>query len=489
MLFVDTFLHENITLEHRIFVPGCQMKEKMVSQSNISNEPKQAMLDQRVLVVGLGRFGGGVGVTRWLVQQGAKVTVTDLAPADSLKESIQEISDLDVTLQLGGHDLDVLDETDLVILNPAVVKKRSELFTALEQRNIPFTTEMNLFCERCSAMVIGITGSYGKSTTSAMLDQVLRACLQKGDVTFTDVHLGGNIGRSLLTDLHRIKPTDLVVLEMSNAQLEDLPRIDWSPHIAVVTNIHPHHLERYDDFESYIKVKLNIIGSTKHTRKLIVGECDPVARKLLDQHVSNLTISVEKIVKPLNPIELHIPGKHNQANADCVIAIAQQLKLNQEIVCESLRSFRGLPHRLEIVEQINGVDYINDSKSTSPAATESAIQSMDKPLVMIVGGQDKEKVSLDECAQSLLKHSRAVICMGESGFRWYQTLQKALAGRPAVLNPPRCHQVKTLVEAVHLAKQESRKGDAVLFSPGAASFDAYPNFVERGEHFKRVVRM
>lgn len=415
--------------------------------------------------------------------------VTDLAPAESLKDSIQDISDLDVTLLFGGHDLDVLNKTDLVILNPAVVKKRSELFTAIERRNIPFTTEMNLFCERCSATVIGITGSYGKSTTSAMLDQVLKACLQKGDTTFTDVHLGGNIGGSLLTELYRIKPTDLVVLEMSNAQLEDLPRINWSPHIAVITNIHPHHLERYDDFESYIRAKLNIIGSKSYTNKLIVGECDPVARKLLDQHVSNLTISIEKVVKPVNPIDLHIPGKHNQANADCVFTVAQHLILNEEIVRESLRSFRGLPHRLEMVQQIDGVDYFNDSKSTSPAATESAIEALDKPLVVIVGGQDKEKVSLVECAQSLLKHSRAVICMGESGFRWYEAMQKALNEHSTVQNPPKCHQVKTLEEAVHIAKQKSRKGDAVLFSPGSTSFDAYLNFVERGEHFKRIVSL
>ena len=474
--------------KRRIHQSICCRKGFMSSHPDIMSCPTQSLTGKRVLVVGLGRFGGGVGVTRWLVQQGAGVTVTDLSAADSLRDSIRELSDLDVTLHLGEHDLDDLNETDLVIVNPAVIKKRSGIFRALRKRNIPWTTEMNLFCERCPAPVIGVTGSYGKSTTCAMLNEVLETSLQHGGTTYSGVHFGGNIGRSLLTNLPDIQPTDLVVLEMSNAQLEDLPRIDWAPGIAVITNIQPHHLERYDGFDSYIRAKLNIVGTAEHTQRVIVGECHRHARTMLDRCVSERSITVINVVHVDPTIDLRVPGRHNLANAECVFAIARHLGLDETVVRTSLQTFRGLPHRLEFVAQIDGVDYINDSKSTSPTATQTAVHSLQKPAVVIVGGRQKEEDPLNACAKTLASTARAVICMGESGTSWYQAVHEAATTRLPVQHSKALHRAEDLEKALVLARQEAREGDVVLFSPGAPSFDAYSNFAQRGEHFVRLVR-
>ncbi len=450
---------------------------------------------KRALVVGLGRFGGGVGVTRWLVHKGASVVVTDNAPAESLSDSIQELADLDVVFHLGGHNTDDLDDIDLAILNPAIIKTRSEFVQEIMKRDIPWSTEMNLFCQQCKASIIAITGSYGKSTTCAMLNHVLRSCRDQGTANYTGVHLGGNIGRSLLMDLPKIKPTDLVVLEMSNAQLEDIPRINWSPDLAVMVNVWPHHLDRYDGFESYIQAKLNILGShsTVNATQLIVGDCDQDAEALIADRVKQWSIPTVKYKQADPPVQLQISGTHNQHNANCVLSIAQVLNLDKAMVRESLQTFRGLPHRMEFVQQIKGVDYINDSKSTSPAAILSALHCLQKPLVVIIGGQHKQQVSFAECARELIRSCRAIICTGQTGTPWLRDLQGAIkdfsesASYEAI--PPAIHQADDLEEALRRAKKEARTGDVVLYSPGAPSFDAYHNFAQRGEHFARLVTL
>jgi len=459
---------------------------------------------RRVLVVGLGRFGGGVGVTRWLVAQGAKVTVTDQAAHQSLTESVEAIADLPVALHLGTHDEHDLDSTDLVIVNPAVNKSTSDFFQALVRRGIPWTTEMNLFCERCPATVIGVTGSYGKSTTCAMLAEVFEAARRAGAVSFRAVHLGGNIGRSLLSELDVMDERDLVVLEMSNAQLEDQPRINWAPDVAVITNLFPHHLDRYGSFAGYVQAKLNIVRDPTGRSPVIVGELHPEAEPLLTAALEERVYQPMKIdrrvpVVPADPpVELRVPGRHNQMNAACVLTVCRVIMGRDESVArKALAQFRGLPHRLEHVRNLKGVDYYNDSKSTAPAATIIALEAIaDSPeprisgcvesprkIVTIVGGQRKE-VSLSECATTLARYCRVVICMGESGADFAQAVQRLGAG----FRPPKIHAVAALPEAVRLAHAEAKPGDVVLFSPGAPSFDQYANFTERGAHFSELVQ-
>ena len=216
---------------------------------------------RRVLVWGLGRLGGGVGATRWLVEQGGEVTVMDAAGERDLAQSVASLAGLPVRFRLGIEDTSLLGSTDLVVVNPAVNKRRSPFFACLARSGVPWTTELNLFMQRCPGFVVGITGTYGKSTTASMIATVLRAAAHE-----PKVFLGGNIGRSLLTELpgatnrRGIQPCDWVVVEMSSAQLEDLPRIDARPKAAVITNISPHHLDRHGSFDAYLKVKCGIVG-------------------------------------------------------------------------------------------------------------------------------------------------------------------------------------------------------------------------------------
>jgi len=449
----------------------------------------------RVLVVGLGRFGGGVGVTRWLASEGAMVTVTDQAPREGLAESVAAIDDLPVVLHLGGHDESDLDTADLVIINPAVNKSTSAFFQAVVRRRIPWTTEMNLFCERCPVKVLGVTGSYGKSTTCAMLAEALEACRQAGPTSYTGVHLGGNIGRSLLNELPNICETDWVVLEMSNAQLEDLPRIHWAPDLAVITNLFPHHLDRYSSFADYACAKLNIVRHPKGTSAVVVGELHPEADGLLGEVIADRRDRVIRVPSPDPAIELKVPGEHNQRNAACVLTVCHLLGLNQAVVRDALRDFRGLPHRLEFVRTLDGVDYYNDSKSTAPAATVIALEALRRPAVVIVGGQRKD-VSLAECANALARHCRVVIGMGESGPDFagaVRTVARASSSKPphscgGFFDDMTVHIVEALPDAVRLARTEVKPGEVILFSPAAPSFDQYTNFTERGRHFTELVR-
>ncbi len=476
-----------------------------------------SLAGKRVLVVGLGRFGGGVGVTRWLVSQGAIVTVTDLAGPEDLTESVAAIADLPVTLHLGGHDENDLKAADWVIINPAVHKSSSAFFLAVVRCGIPWTTEMNLFCQRCQARVIGVTGSYGKSTTCAMLTDALGACRQAGEASYTGVHLGGNIGRSLLNELPNIRQTDWVVLEMSNAQLEDLPLIPWAPEMAVITNLFPHHLDRYPSFVDYANAKLNIMRHPDKSSRVVVGDLHPEAESRLWEVIADGRDRVIRIPSSGYACKLKVPGSHNQRNAACVLTVCHLLGLNEALVRDALREFRGLPHRLEFVRTLDGVDYYNDSKSTAPAATVIALEATahsrhpdpqaercpgasvpitESPgrTIAIVGGQRKD-VPLDHCAKALSQYCRLVICTGESGLDFSEAVKIASSARSST--PPTsgigltggssAYTVHELSEAVNLAKKEAKPGEIILFSPGAPSFDQYANFTERGRHFVELV--
>lgn len=437
------------------------------------------MEGQRVLVVGLGRFGGGVGVSRWLAGEGARVTVTDHATPESLADSVAALADCDVTLRLGGHDLRDLDGVDLVVLNPAVHKARSELFHEITRRGLPWTTEINLFCERCPGRVIGITGSYGKSTTCAMLADALRACLTAEDRGDIGVHLGGNIGRSLLGDLPRIGGDDWVILELSNAQLDDLPQIHWTPAVAVITNLFPHHLDRYDSFDDYVMAKLNIVRSGTGACPLIIGEMHERAGALLPRLLPKPSELV-RIETAATPVELHVPGEHNQRNATCVLTVCRVLGLRKDVVRDALRDFSGLPHRLAYVGTVDEVEYYNDSKSTSPAATLRAVECFDRPIVAIVGGQDRG-VSLEGFGREMARRCRQVICLGEARRAFAEAIRMVGGGNALV-------EVDSLQAAVELAHKYAQPGDVVLFSPGAPSFDAFANYAERGRRFTECVR-
>ncbi len=263
--------------------------------------PPANLAGKAVTVVGLGRFGGGVGVTRWLCRQGARVTVSDLAPEKELSESVDALAGLDVALHLGGHDEADFVSAELLVVNPAVPKDLPPLAAAMAA-GVPRTTEINLFLqglERCRAPMVGVTGSIGKSTTTAMIGAILERK--------RPTHVGGNIGRSLLEDLPTIAPDHVVVLELSSFQLEDLPLIGISPHVAVVTNLAPNHLDRHHTMEAYADAKKNIFRFQSADDMLVLNAADPIVSTWAAEAPGRVATFDPAPVD--HPFKLAVPGR------------------------------------------------------------------------------------------------------------------------------------------------------------------------------------
>lgn len=414
------------------------------------------------LVMGLGRFGGGLGVTRFLVSQGYRVRLTDLGTAESLRgplEALQPmIADGRVELRLGGHDQADFASADLVVANPAVPHPWDNPFlNAADAAGRPITTEMRLLVERLDRrQTIGITGSAGKSTTSAMV-----AVLLKG--LGVRVHFGGNIGGSLLVDLEQIGRDDRVVLELSSFMLHWLGAESlsngpgWSPGLGAITNIRPNHLDWHGSFEHYEQSKLNLL------RFMLPGD---VALRGDDPLPAELT----RLDLPLR-----VPGAHNRENALLAIRLAcAATGCSPREAAPHLDAFTGLPHRLELIADQDGRRYINDSKSTTPDATLLAVAAFDDPgrVHLIAGGYDK-KSDLGPIA---------ALAPALGGLYAIGTTAAAISGG----DPAR--EMHTLARAVATALPRMGRGDVLLLSPGCASWDQFENYEERGRVFTELVR-
>ena len=429
------------------------------------------MAGKRVTVVGLGRFGGGIGVTRWLCGQGAIVTVSDKATAEDLAESLAQLDGLDVTLHLGEHrERDFLD-ADLLVVNPAVAKDIPPL-AAARQAGVPWTTEINLFLERCEAPIVGITGSVGKSTTTAMIGAIL--------ATTRPTHVGGNIGRSLLDTLPAIPPDHLVVLELSSFQLEDLPLVGVSPHVAVVTNLVPNHLDRHGTMEAYAAAKKNLFAFQTPDDVLVLNVNDAAVAAWADETPGRVDWFDED---DEDPFDLALPGRHNQANAQAAWAASRQFGVDRESAAGALRAFTGLPHRLEFVVERNGVRYYNDSKCTTPGGAVVALNAFpSRTAAVILGGYDKG-VSFEKLGVVAASRAKAVVALGATADAITAAVQEYRSG-----GVPPIKRADSLPEAVRLCQQIATNGDVILLSPACASYDMFVNYEQRGEQFCELVR-
>jgi UDP-N-acetylmuramoylalanine--D-glutamate ligase len=456
---------------------------------------------RRVIVMGLGRFGGGIGVTRWLCGQGARVRVTDLAPATDLEASVEALRGCDVDLRLGGHDEADLGDCDLLVVSPAVDKSRSAFFQAALRRGIAWTSEMNLFLERCRGRVVGITGSVGKSTTTAMIGAVLEAASRSPAWGGGQVWLGGNIGKSLLDDLPAIAAEDVVVLELSSFQLEDAAAVRRSPQVAVITNLRENHLDRHGTMAVYAAAKANIFRYQPEDAWAVVpidgglaGLIDlPAGPRLVRFGVDRSTQRAQIEFAPAAPggatrrdelaLSLAVPGLHNVHNAAAAVAVARILGAGEKQTVEALSKFPGLVHRLEFVAELGGVRYYNDSKATTPEAAMTSLRAFEGGVIMIVGGSEKGS-SFVELGRLLAERARAVVCMGQTGPAIFQAVEGARggAGRPPL------YRAGDLDDAVAQARAAASPGDVVVLSPGCPSYDWFKNYEERGEAFKRIVR-
>ena len=422
---------------------------------------------KRVTVLGLGRFGGGISVARWLCGQNARVTVVDREPAEKLADSVRQLDGLPITFRLGDERESDFTQTDFVVTSPAV-KPTHPLLAAAGSAGVPVTTEICLFAERCPARVFGVTGTKGKSTTSKLLGLMLDSVSPGGQA-----FVGGNIGKSLLADLPRMDERSIVVLELSSYMLHWLGKMHWSPHVAVLTMLGRDHLDWHGGEAAYLDAKRNIVRFQR-PGGLLVRRDDAVSQTFRTQP------GVSTAIYPtdtLPPLPLKLPGVHNQANAQAAFLAAGHAGVTFEAAAAAVQDFAGLAHRLQLVVEAGGVRYFNDSIATIPEAAVLACEAFEPGrVIQIVGGSVKEGLSWDVMCERLATRCKRVLTIGQIG--------PALAERCGAAG----EFVATLDAAVARAKQIADSGDVVLLSPGTASYDQFANFEQRGERFAALAR-
>ncbi len=459
--------------------------------------------DKRVLVMGLGLFDGGVGLTRYLVGKGAKVTITDLRRAEDLEKSLDQLTDLPVEYHLENHLEEDFRDSELIFVNPAVPPS-SPFLTIAREAGVPLSSEIRLFTELFRGSVLAITGSNGKTTTASLLGDIVRAHDHRSLV-------GGNMGVCLLNKVDESVRDQSAVLELSSFQLEDLTESHWSPHVAVITNLTPNHLDRHGTFTAYIEAKAQILCDQTSRDTAVLNAEDPQVVKLAGLTKARLLwFGVEEadgtnffrrgneLIARFGGAEqsffdldnYQLRGDHNVANALAAAAAAYGFGIPLKIVAEQLARFEAIPHRLEPVGTINGVTWYNDSISTTPESAIAALRSFDEPLWLIAGGYDKG-ANFHELGREIALLARGCLLIGKTSGAIRQAVEMekdelvADGFRPAI---QLLEEVGTLDEAVRRAVETAEFDNVVILSPACASYDQYTNFAQRGEAFRELVR-
>jgi UDP-N-acetylmuramoylalanine--D-glutamate ligase len=432
---------------------------------------------KRVTVMGLGHFGGGVAVARWLVGQGARVLVTDQATPEKLADSIQQLQGLPIEFILGQHREHDFSSADLVVVSPAVPPNDPFLHIA-QSAGVPITTEINLFVQRCQQHArptfVGVTGTKGKSTTASLVARMLQ--------TRHRVHLGGNIGVSLLDKIPDIRPSDLVVLELSSFMLHRLDDLRFSPHFAILTHIGQDHISWHGSLDAYHHAKATLVRHQTSDDIVVVDST----------HIHSLAIArssrgqVVEVPRDLpDRFDLKLIGEHNQRHAHLAFCVAHRLGVSRDDARRAVRDFNGLPHRLESVATLDGVTFVNDSIATIPEAAVAAALAFPRgQVIQIVGGSDKGN-DMSAMCRTLVSHCRAVLCIGQMTRSLVSQLERIKTESDASAHIIACQRME---EAVAWARLHARPGEVVLLAPGTASYGVYQNFEARGEHFRSLVR-
>lgn len=452
-------------------------------------------------VMGLGRFAGGVAAARFLAQHGAVVTVTDLRSAEELADSLDLLADLPIArFALEGHPEDVLTDCQLLVVNPAV-RPDHPLVALAKSRQIDVTTEIQLFMRHCPASVVAVTGSNGKSTTTALIHHLLL----HANPDFEDkIWLGGNIGISLLDQVHLIQPQDIVVLELSSFQLHLLGEKRFRPDIAVLTNFSPNHLDWHGSEADYRKAKQAIFDAqTPDDAAIIPNDTHPDSQShrtpwrvrgirlrfgltdhgddgaFLDGGMLILRSHVfEDAIRFRVPPQL--PGKHNQLNIAAAACAAWFAGADSTLFSAALQTFRPLPHRLQLVAEHAGRQFWNDSIATTPESAMMALHVFPGRIILLAGGYDKGQ-DLSGFAAEIKSRVAVVVLMGQTA----PNLHQLLTNEPGEL------QIRIATDfrdAFLSAVAFSQQGDIVLLSPGCASYGWFQDFRERGDLFSALAR-
>jgi UDP-N-acetylmuramoylalanine--D-glutamate ligase len=465
-------------------------------------EPRAAsrkLSGKKVLILGLARQG--TALARFLAAEGAEVTVSDLRDEMALAGRLADLEGLPIRYELGGHPANLLKGVDLVCLSGGVPTD-SPIVEKAHKRGIPLSNDAQLFLERCPAPVIGITGSAGKTTTTAIVGEM---CRQAGLRTW----VGGNIGNPLIADLSEIGRDDWVVMELSSFQLEIM---GISPHVAAVLNVTPNHLDRHGDMETYLAAKRSIVSRQTAADYAVLGYDDANARSLaLDTAAHLLWFSdrgeVEEGAFSTNgeltlrriegnePVDrlicsrdgIRLLGRHNVLNVLAAAALASTAGVGVEAIGRVARSFEGVEHRLELVREIGGARWYDDSIATAPERTLAALASFQEPIVLLAGGRDKD-LPWGEFAEVALRRVRRLVTFGEAGGMIARVVRERMAapseGRRTL---EEITETEALEDAVQAAAEAARPGDVVLLSPGGTSYDAFVDFAARGDRFKELV--
>ena len=443
---------------------------------------------RKATVIGLGREG--ISLVRFLARRGAEITVSDMKTAEQLKGSLAQIEGLPVNLSLGGNRIEDTVKADIVFVSPGVPLDIPPL-VAMLQRGIPISSSTVLFFQLCPAPIVGITGSSGKTTTTALVGDIFKEAGR-------DVFVGGNIGLPLLDKLPEITSNSWVVLELSSFQLI---LMEQSPHAATITNITPNHLDMHPSMEHYIWAKQNILRYQTARDFAVLNHDDPLMRSIAADCPSQVVfcsqthelepdsafLRGEQIVTRyggreeaiLSTKDIKLLGRHNVDNVLTACALATVCGIEAKPIARAAVSFKGVEHRLELVMHINGIAYYNDSIATTPDRTIAGLRSFSQPVILLAGGRDKH-LPMEIMSEVVAERCKSVILYGEAAHSFEEALS-AQPGHPHILFSP------SFAEAVNTAHRLAVAGDVVLLSPACASFDLFTDFEERGREFKRLV--
>ena len=454
--------------------------------------------NKKILVMGLGVHGGGLGVARYMGRNGAIVRVTDMSTADKLQESIDALAQehFPVEYTLGEHREEDFQWADVVVRNQAV-PLTSKWVAYARQLGKPVETEINIFMRLCPGPIIGITGTKGKSSTATWTWEMLRHWR-------SDAVLAGNLRVSALEALDRITPETPVVLELSSFQTEGFEEPRVSPHLAAVTNLSPDHLNRYATMEEYGAAKKHIFLYQQPERGdyVVLNSADMEVAAWANDAPANVAwfgigaatrlpgVYFEEglfrwHLEGAEPVvvgeaaDLQVPGAHSLANAACAATLAILAGAPLEAVREGLRSFRGVRDRQELLRTLRCVRFYNDTTSTTPTSTIAALNAIEGPVVLIAGGADKG-LDFAELAMSVQTETMAVVLLeGSATDLMEQQFSEAGAN---ILG-----RFSDFAEAVRVAQAAAPEGGAVLLSPGTASFGMFRNEFDRGDKFRAIV--
>jgi len=457
--------------------------------NNKLKEFYESIKGKHVTVLGLGV--SNLPLIKMLTKKGAIVTGCDKKANPELEDAYKAFLNMGVKLKLGESYLDNID-ADIIFKTPGIRIDIPELVEA-KNKGAVITSEMEVFFELCPCKIIAVTGSDGKSTTTTLISEFLKA---EG----YNVFLGGNIGKPLLPEIESITPESIAVVELSSFQLHTMKK---SPDIAVITNITPNHLDMHKSMEEYIDAKANIFKYQNEDNILVLNYDNEITRsfgvkakskvryfsshtKLIDglYYNNDIILNANKNNSEilLKRDEIKLPGDHNVENIMAAILAVKDL-VNMKAIKKVAATFSGIEHRIEFVREIDGIKFYNDSIASSPTRTIACFKSFLQKIILIAGGYDK-KIPFDELGEKINEHVKCLILTGDTAEKIYNSVVNAPNYKEGRLPIIKCENLCT---AVQLAKNNAEKGDIVVFSPACASFDRFKNFEERGKFFKNAV--